>query len=41
MRTRVLFDFTKSTPSQLENFWNTRDICVHEDPGKWVEQFFV
>ncbi|KAJ5399696.1 hypothetical protein N7465_010185 [Penicillium sp. CMV-2018d] len=40
MRTRMLFDFTKSTPSQLENFWNTRDICVRENPGKWVRQFF-
>lgn len=40
MRTRMLFDFTKPTPSQLEVFWNTRDICVRESPGKWVKQFF-
>jgi hypothetical protein len=41
VRTRLLFDFTKSTPSQLENFWNTRrDICVRENTGKWVNQFF-
>lgn len=42
MRTRLLFDFTKSTPSQLEKFWNTRrDICVRENTGKWVDQFFL
>jgi hypothetical protein len=41
VRTRFLFDFTKSTPSQLENFWNTRrDICVRENTGKWVTRFF-
>ncbi|KOS46446.1 hypothetical protein ACN38_g2640 [Penicillium nordicum] len=40
MRTRMLFDFTKSSPSQLENFWNTRDTCVRENPGMWVKRFF-
>lgn len=41
MRTRMLFDFTKSTPSQLEDFWNTRDICVRESLGKWLNDFSV
>ncbi|KAJ5499153.1 hypothetical protein N7453_008204 [Penicillium expansum] len=41
MRTRFLFDFTKSTPSQLEDFWNQRgDICARENTGEWVGKFF-
>ncbi|KAJ5175077.1 uncharacterized protein N7482_000954 [Penicillium canariense] len=41
MRTRLLFDFKKATPSQLEKFWNTRrGICVRGNTGKWVGQFF-
>lgn len=41
MRTRMLFDFTNSTPSQLEDFWNKRrHICVRENTGKWVDEFF-
>ncbi|KGO74753.1 hypothetical protein PITC_083620 [Penicillium italicum] len=41
MRTRFLFDFTNSTPSQLENFWNERShICMREKTGEWVGRFF-
>jgi hypothetical protein len=40
IRTRLLFDFKKATPSQLEKFWNTRGICVRENTGKWVDRFF-
>lgn len=41
MRTRLLFDFTKSIPSQLENFWNTRrGLCVRQHTGKWIDRFF-
>lgn len=42
VRTRFLFDFTKSTPSQLETFRNTRrDVCVRANTGKWVNRFFA
>lgn len=37
MRTRLLFDFTKSTPSQLEEFRNRRSAI---SVGMWVERFF-
>lgn len=41
VRTHLLFDFTKGTPSQLEKFWNTRrGICVRENTGKWMKDFF-
>jgi hypothetical protein len=40
LRTRLLFDFTKSTPLE-QNQWNTRRaICVRENTGKWVAGFF-
>jgi hypothetical protein len=42
VRTRFIFDFKKSTPSQLKKFRNRRrDISMYENPGKWVAQFFL
>lgn len=41
VRTRFLFDFTKSDPSQLKQFWDTRGgICLRENTGMWVRRFF-
>lgn len=41
VQTRLLFDFTKSNPADLEKFWNTRrDLCVRRNTGKWVYRFF-
>lgn len=37
MSTRLLFDFTKSASSQLEEFWKRRSAI---SVGMWVERFF-